>query len=97
MGTQAIIERMSPAKRTIEGETYSKLIAKRMRELREKRGWGVDKLTAEINRYLSNGLTRVAQSTVHGWDNGARKVNPDYYPAIARAYRMSIKSFMPNA
>ncbi len=97
MVTEAIMEPMSPAKKQVEANTYSKRIAVRLRELREQRGWLVEKLTFEINANLQDGLKPVAQSTVHGWDNGTRKVDHNYLPVIARAMKITIAHLLPKS
>ncbi len=96
MVTATIMEYMSPAKREVLKKTYSGRVSARLRELRESKKWLVDKLAAEINRHLTDSLKPVAKSTVHGWDNGSRKVDQDYIPAIASAFGLSVRGFMPK-
>lgn len=88
---------MSPAKKQVEGKTYSKRISMRIRELREQRGWTVKEFHAKINSSLQDGLKSVVQSTVHGWDNGTRKVDNNYLPVIARAMGITIASLLPKS
>lgn len=82
-----------PPKSDIDTSTYSGRIAARLRSLREAKGWTVKELTARINK--ANPPRSVAQSTVHAWDSNRHKVDPDYIPAIARVFRLTIRSFLP--
>lgn len=86
--------RAMPAKKPVPKDTYSGRVAARMRLLREERDWLVSDLTARINKILKDDA--VAQSTVHGWDNGSRKIDPDFYPAIARVFGLSVAEFIPE-
>lgn len=84
-----------PPKKEIDISTYSGRIAQRMRDLRAKKGWTVADLLERVNRDLPEDA-RIAQPTLHGWDQGKRKIDPDYYPAIASAFGLSIKGFLPT-
>lgn len=86
--------RRMPPKRKIDTKRYSGRVAARMRALREERGWLVRELAVEINRLLPP-AKRVEASTVHGWDNGNRTIDPDLYPTIARVFSLSIAEFLP--
>lgn len=83
-----------PAKKPPKaGSSYSHRVSVRIRELREERDWTVAEVTDRLNRIL--GSEAVAASTVHGWDNGSRKVDPDCYPALARVFGLSVRQFVP--
>lgn len=84
-----------PPKRKIDTTRYSGRIAARLRSLREERGWLVGKLAEEINRLLPAD-SRVAVSTVHHWDNGGRKLDPDLYPILAKVFGMTVAEFLPK-
>jgi transcriptional regulator with XRE-family HTH domain len=86
--------RAMPAKKPVKIDTYSGRIAARLRELREARGWTVADVAERLNRILPKDM-RLANSTLHGWDAGDRKVDPDYYPYLAAVFSMSPRSFMP--
>lgn len=83
-----------PAKAEIDERTYSGRVAARLRELREAKGWTVAEVQERINAGLRKDK-RVAQSTVHGWDNGSRKIDPDYYPLLAQVFRLTVRAFLP--
>ncbi len=83
-----------PAKKPVETSSYSGRVAARLRTLREERDWHVSDLVARINKILKDG--ELAQSTIHGWDNGSRKIDPDYYPTIARVFGITVLDFLPE-
>lgn len=85
--------RAVPAKKPVPTDTYSLRVAARLRELREEREWLVGELTSRINRILKD--DEVAKSTVHGWDNGSRKIDPDHYPTLARVFGLTLAEFLP--
>lgn len=84
-----------PPRTEIDTSTYSGRVAQRMRDLRTEKGWTVADLLERVNRLLPAEM-RIAQPTLHGWDRGLRKIDPDYYPAIAAAFGKSIKAFLPT-
>lgn len=83
-----------PPKSDIDTSTFSGRVAARLRELREAKGWTVAELQERINNRLAK-ERRVAQSTVHGWDNGSRKIDPDLYPLLASIFQKSVRTFIP--
>ncbi len=91
--TQGRMAGSMPPKSDIDTSTYSGRIAARLRELREAKGWTVKELTGRING--ASPPRKIAQSTVHAWDNGGKAINPDFFPAIARAFGKSVRSFIP--
>lgn len=86
--------RAMPAKKPVDTSQYSGRIAARLRELREAKGWTVADLAERLNRSLKPDQ-RIANSTLHGWDAGDRAINPDYYPALAAVFGMSVRGFLP--
>lgn len=84
-----------PAKKAPDQSTYSGKIAARIRQLREAKGWTVAELQERLNTRVPKAM-RVAQSTVHSWDSGGRSINPDYLPAIAGAFGLTVGGFMPK-
>jgi transcriptional regulator with XRE-family HTH domain len=84
-----------PAKKPVSTDTYSGRISARVRELRELRGYTVADLAKRLNGRLHKSR-RIANSTLHGWDNGTRKVDPDYYPELAAALQVSIRQLFPE-
>lgn len=87
--------RAMPAKKPVSTDSYSGRISARLRELREARGWTVAEVVERLNRHLPKDR-RIANSTFHGWDSGARKVDPDYYPELAETLGVGVRSLMPN-
>lgn len=81
-----------PPKSNIDTSTYSGRIAARIRELREARGWTVKELANRIN---AAGGSNLANSTVHGWDNGSRSIDCDFLPTVAKVFGLSVRSFLP--
>jgi transcriptional regulator with XRE-family HTH domain len=81
-----------PPKVEIDTATYSGRVSARIRKFREERGWTVAELASRINHRTALSL---AKSTIHGWDNGSRKVDPDYYPEIAAAFGLTVRKFLP--
>lgn len=86
--------RAMPAKKTVKTDSYSGRIAARLRELREARGWTVADVAERLNRTLPKDMM-LANGTLHNWDNGTRKVDPDYYPYLAAVFGISPRSFVP--
>ncbi len=91
-GRSGTLVRPMPAKAEIDTSTYSGRVSARIRKLRELRGWTVADLADKINHRTTKSL---ANSTIHGWDNGSRKVDPDFYPIIAAAFGIPIRKFLP--
>ena len=81
-----------PAKKPVPTETYSQRVSAQVRKLRVDRGWTVADLAERINRHLDPPL---ANSTIHGWDNGSGKIDPDAYPALAKVFGMPVREFLP--
>lgn len=92
--TGKTLRRAMPAKKPVPTDSYSRRIAARMRELREARGWTVADLAERVNRALPNSM-KLANGTLHNWDNATRKIDPDYYPVIAAAFGLSTRGFLP--
>jgi ribosome-binding protein aMBF1 (putative translation factor) len=87
-----------PAKKPVDRKTYSGRVAARVRELREERGWRVADLVERINhRRRRVKAKEFPQSTVHGWDNGSRKIDPDLYPLLAAVFGVSVREFLPES
>lgn len=84
-----------PPKSNIDTSTYSGRIAARMRELREQRGWTVAELCERLNREL-RGDMKIAVQTLHSWDSRKRRIDSDYLPAIAGAFGLSVRAFIPK-
>lgn len=84
-----------PAKKPVATDNYSGRVAARLRALREERGWTVADLAERLNRQLPKDK-RVANSTLHSWDNGSRTADPDYYPAFAKVFGLSIRGLLPS-
>lgn len=84
--------RTMPPKRKIDTKRYSGRVAARVRALREERGWLVQDLAKAVNDLL---IKPVAVSTVHGWDNGSSKIDPDLYPTLARVFGLKLSEFLP--
>ncbi len=84
-----------PAKKEIDPTNYSGRIAARMRKLRTEKGWTVADLHERLNRVVPKEM-KIAGSTLHGWDNGDRKVDPDYYPALGEVFGLTVRAFLPS-
>lgn len=85
-----------PAKKPVKKGTYSLRVAARFRALRDEREWLVGDVLARLNKVMPEEL-HIAASTLHGWDNGNRKIDPDYYPYIARVFGLSVLEFLPKS
>jgi transcriptional regulator with XRE-family HTH domain len=84
-----------PAKKEIDATNYSGRIAARLRKLRTEKGWTVADLHERLNRVVPKEM-KIAGSTLHGWDNGDRKVDPDYYPALGEVFGLTVRAFLPS-
>ena len=87
--------RAVPAKKPVPTDTYSGRVASRLRTLREDRGWTVADLAERLNRLLPE-EKRIANSTLHAWDNGSRTADPNYYPALAKVFGLTVLGFLPG-
>lgn len=67
-------------------ERYSGRVAARVRTLRDARKWTVEQLAAKIG---------VADQTMYGYESGKRDIPPDLFPAIAAAFGLSVRGFLP--
>jgi len=83
-----------PAKKEIDETSYSGRIAARLRELRTAKGWTVADLLERLNRELPKAM-RVTGHALHKWDAAERKIDPDYYPALAKVFGLSTRAFLP--
>jgi transcriptional regulator with XRE-family HTH domain len=81
-----------PPRKEIDTSTYSGRVAQRMRDLRTERGWTVKDLAERVKLDSEP----IAQQTLHNWDRGKRKIDPDFYPAIAKAFGISLNRFLPK-
>jgi len=88
------IRRAMPAKKPVPLDTYSGRISARVRELRERLGYTVAELAVRLNSRLPKSR-KIANSTLHGWDAGTRKVDPDYYPELAAALQVEVRQLFP--
>jgi transcriptional regulator with XRE-family HTH domain len=95
MVTQVKMAGSMPAKKEIDTSNYSGRIASRVRELRTKKGWTVADLLERLNRELPKAM-QLSSHALHKWDACERKIDPDYYPAIARVFDMSVRGFLPS-
>lgn len=86
---------MMPPQKEIDTRTYSGLIAQRMRDLRTAKGWTVADLLDRVNQHL-DADQHIALQTLHNWDRAKRKIDPDAYPAVAKAFGLTVRKFLPN-
>lgn len=86
--------RVSPrSEKEPDTTTYSGRVAARIRMLRKRAGMTREQFHAALAKH---GLT-VALSNVYAWENGNKGVNPDHYPAIAKALGCkSTRSLLPE-
>ena len=84
-----------PAKKPVPARgTFSRKVSARLRALRDERGWLVNDVADKLARILPDGM-EIATSTLHCWDNGSRKVDPDYYPYLAKVFGVTLGEFLP--
>ncbi len=58
----------------------------RVRQLRDAKKWTVEQLAAKIG---------VADQTMYGYESGKRDIAPDLYPALANAFGLTVRGFLP--
>lgn len=72
--------------------TYSGRVAARIRELRKNRRME----RSELHAALAQHGVKVSMPALYAYENGNRPVNPDHYPAFAKALGCkSVRSFLP--
>lgn len=71
--------------------TYSNRIAARFLQLRNERGWSREQLWQALSE---NGV-HVSVHTIEAWETGARDIGSDHFPAIAKTFGKSVRSFLP--
>ena len=72
--------------------TYSGRVAARIRKLRKDRQMERSELHAALERYG----VKVSMPSLYAYENGNRPVNPDHYPAFAKALGCkSVRAFLP--
>lgn len=67
---------MGRKRREVDTTVYSGRLAERVRQLREAKGLSVEELADRVG---------FATMTVYQWESGYRQINPDCYPALAKA------------
>lgn len=82
---------MGPAKTKPDAASYSGRLAARLTELRTKAK--LDS-TAAAEAITKAGFT-ITMHTLYAWEAGRRRVDWDALPAIASAFRVSIRSVIP--
>ena len=92
-GTAIKVARKMPrAEKDPDTSTYSGRIAARVRELRKKRGLSREELWVKLT---AEGC-HVGVPSLYNYENGRAKINPDDYPAFAKALGCkSVKDFLP--
>jgi ribosome-binding protein aMBF1 (putative translation factor) len=75
-------------KREPDLTTYSGRVASRLRELREAKGWPVEKLAEKLG---------IKVRALYAYESGTRTLDPDLYPDVADAFRMKLHDFLPRA
>lgn len=83
---------MGKERKELDTSSYGSLIAERLRELRDKHGFSMEKFRdklAEHGAKQPNG-DRIPYSTVYSWERGKENAGADLpvemYPVIARIY-----------
>ena len=77
----------------LTGETYAERIALRIKELRTRK-----KLTREqLREALADNGCEVSLATVYAWENGNKGIEPNKYPALAKAFGFTtVRAFLPE-
>ena len=79
---------MSPARKSIDLDTYEGRIAWRLRALRKKAGLTVEEAAEQIG---------IAPTTVYSWEIGANRPNILDLPKISEIYKVKkAKDLLPN-
>ena len=74
-----------------QSTTYSQRIALRIGELRTRRKW----TRKQFREALAAAGCRVSLATVYAWENGNKGISPDKYPALAAAFGVPVRTFLP--
>ena len=84
---------MSPVRKEPNDSRYSGRVAKRIRELRDRK-----KLTVEdvVERMKQHGFS-IAQPTFSQWETGRTKPSLDAFPALAKALGVPIRDLLPES
>ncbi|NOX54238.1 MAG: helix-turn-helix domain-containing protein [Planctomycetes bacterium] len=75
---------MAPARKEPDVSTYSGRVAKRLRELRDERGWPAEKVVERLNRFGY----RIVLSKYYHWEGGRSKVDLNAVPALLKTFRL---------
>lgn len=67
-------------------KTYAGRLAARVRELRDERGWNMERLSA---------ATGIPADTLYGYENGRREIPLDALPLLSRAFGLTPAEFFP--
>ena len=79
---------MSPARKSIDLDTYEGRIAWRLRALRKKAGLTVEEAAEQIG---------VASTTLYEWEQGRKMPNLRKLPKISEIYKVKkAKNLLPN-
>jgi len=65
----------------------SKKIGKRLRYLREARGWSLEDVARKLN-------PRRTRATVHKWETGLVEIPIEFVPGFARLYGINPNEFL---
>jgi transcriptional regulator with XRE-family HTH domain len=71
----------------VDDSTYSGRLALRVRELREAKGWTVQKLAEKAG---------ISDKAMYAYENGTRGIPVDLFPALAKALGASVDEFFPK-
>jgi hypothetical protein len=83
---------MAKPQKKADKSSYSGRVAARLRSLKKARKWNDDALWLALRQAGAD----VSVSTIRSWQNGNRLIHPDEYPAIAKAFGVPIREFLPD-
>ena len=83
---------MARAEKDPDTSTFSGRVSMRLRQLRKKRAMSREQLWVKLSALG----VEVSVPALYAYENGNRKIDPDDYPAFAKALGCkSVKDFLP--
>lgn len=92
VGATKLARKMPRAEKDPDTSTYSGRIAARVRELRKKQRMSREEFWVKLDAIDC----RVSVASLYAIENGNVRLNPDFYPAFAKALGCkSVREFLP--